>query len=145
MELKNIIQVILSNSDLILCEKIISTDYIKLVVDTKEGVTLKQISDLTKTIKNNQNIADIYPDGIRLEVTSPGIDCPLTHDFHFIRNIGRAVRINHQTSDVYNPFEGEIVKFKNNTITIENKKQFVAFNLSEIINCHLIFQKTSEE
>ena len=48
MELIKILEVAVKNSNLILFDKKISGDYVKLVVDTEDGITLKQITELTR-------------------------------------------------------------------------------------------------
>ena len=145
MELIEILEVAVKNSDLILFDKKISGDYVRLVVDTEDGITLKQITELTKAIKKNVLIRNKYPDGIRLEITSPGTDFPLTRDFQFNRNVGRQVRLRHENYNLPNPFEGKVLKFEKNKLTVGFKQNVFTFDLSEIQICHLIYQKSSEE
>jgi len=145
MELIKILEVAVEDSNLILFDKKISGDYVKLVVDTVDGITLKQITELTKAIKKNVDIRNLHPDGIRLEITSPGTDFPLTRDFQFNRNIGRQVRLRHENYNLPNPFEGKVLKFKKNKLTVRFKRNDFTFDLSEIQICHIIHQKSSEE
>tara|TARA_Y100000814_G_scaffold285910_1_gene254395 strand:+ start:536 stop:973 length:438 start_codon:yes stop_codon:yes gene_type:complete len=145
MDLIKILEVAVNNSNLILVNKKISGDYVKLVVDTEDGVTLKQLTKLTKIIKNNEHVSTMYPDGIKLEVTSPGTDFPLTKAFQFNRNVGRQVRIQHENSNIPNPLQGKILKFEKNKLSIIFKGKLFTLDLSEIEICHLIYQRTSEE
>ena len=138
MKLKDIIELIISESGLILFESNISRDHAKLVVDTKEGITLNQLAQLTKLINKDERIAKKNPEGIRLEITSPGINYPMTRKFQFERNLGRLVRIEHDLDDRPNPVEGKVIKFQKNEITIKNKNLIVSFDLSEIEFCRLV-------
>ena len=145
MDLIKILEVAVNDSKLILINKKISGDYVKLIVDTEDGVTLNQLTKLTKLIKNNEHISTLYPGGIKLEVTSPGTDFPLTNDFQFNRNVGRQVRITHENSNIPNPFEGKILNLERNKLSIMFRRKVFTLDLSEIQICHLIYQRTSEE
>ena len=48
MDLIKILEVAVNDSKLILINKKISGDYVKLIVDTEDGVTLNQLTKLTK-------------------------------------------------------------------------------------------------
>ena len=70
---------------------------IKLIVDSMGGVDLKSTTILAKKIKKSDIINDFYPDGLQLEITSPGLDSDLKIPFQYIKNIGRRLKI--QTID----------------------------------------------
>ena len=70
---------------------------IKLIIDSMCGVDLKSTSVLAKKIKKSDIINDFYPNGLQLEITSPGLDSDLKIPFQYIKNIGRRLKI--QTID----------------------------------------------
>ena len=70
---------------------------IKLIIDSMDGVDLKSTSVLAKKIKKSDIINDFYPDGLQLEITSPGLDSDLKTPFQYVKNIGRRLII--QTVD----------------------------------------------
>jgi ribosome maturation factor RimP len=68
---------------------------VRVVVDKDGGVTLddvaevsRVVSDLLDTPEGEQLLAGAYT----LEVTSPGVDRPLTEARHWRRNVGRLVK-----------------------------------------------------
>jgi ribosome maturation factor RimP len=65
---------------------------VRVVVDRDEGVTLDDIADVSKAVSE---VLDTNDDGMGppyvLEVTSPGVDRPLTDPRHWRRNVGRLV------------------------------------------------------
>ena len=85
-------------------------------------------------------INELFPEGIRLEVTSPGIDYPMTEMFQYRRNIDRPVRVTHEIDNLPNPFEGNLAEVEDYNVTIENKKGSYTFNLSQIDNCRLVIR-----
>jgi ribosome maturation factor RimP len=65
---------------------------VRVVVDRDQGVTLDDIAEVSRAVSE---VLDANDDGMGrpyvLEVTSPGVDRPLTEHRHWRRNIGRLV------------------------------------------------------
>jgi ribosome maturation factor RimP len=64
-----------------------------------------------------------------LEVTTPGIDRPLTLGRHWKKNIGRLVKITPETGEKY---IGRIASVKDNAVTIEIKGKESEISFAEI-------------
>ncbi|MCW2701500.1 MAG: uncharacterized protein JWQ45_3035 [Blastococcus sp.] len=68
---------------------------VKVVVDRDQGVTLDDIAEVSRAVSD---VLDRNDDGMGrtpyvLEVTSPGVDRPLTDPRHWRRNLGRLVTV----------------------------------------------------
>ena len=68
---------------------------VRVVVDRDEGVTLDDIAEVSRAVADGLDTND---DGLGrtpyvLEVTSPGVDRPLTEPRHWRRNTGRLVTV----------------------------------------------------
>jgi ribosome maturation factor RimP len=68
---------------------------VRVVVDRDEGVTLDDIAEVSRAVSE---VLDTNDDGMGrtpyvLEVTSPGVDRPLTEQRHWRRNTGRLVAV----------------------------------------------------
>ena len=67
---------------------------VRVVVDREQGVTLDDIAEVSRAVSE---VLDANDDGMGrpyvLEVTSPGVDRPLTERRHWQRNIGRLVTV----------------------------------------------------
>ena len=67
---------------------------LRVAVDKDGGVTLDDIAEATKEVSRLLDESDVM--GLQpytLEVTSPGVDRPLTHPRHWRRNAGRLVKV----------------------------------------------------
>lgn len=64
-----------------------------------------------------------------LEVTTPGIDRPLTQGRHWKKNVGRLVKITPKTGEKY---IGRITLVKDNAVTIEMKGKESEISFAEI-------------
>lgn len=71
-----------------------STWYLKILVDTDEGITVNQCEDFSRAIGEILDDADPIKDSYMLEVSSPGIDRVLTQDWHFDKLMGQDVEVN---------------------------------------------------
>jgi ribosome maturation factor RimP len=67
---------------------------VRVVVDRDEGVTLDDIAEVSRAVSE---VLDANDDGMGrpyvLEVTSPGVDRPLSEHRHWRRNVGRLVTV----------------------------------------------------
>jgi ribosome maturation factor RimP len=65
---------------------------VRVIVDSDDGVDLDDVAEVSKAVSAVLDDAD--PSGEQpyvLEVTSPGVDRPLTEPRHWRRNVGRKV------------------------------------------------------
>ncbi|MBA2773987.1 MAG: ribosome maturation factor RimP [Nocardioidaceae bacterium] len=67
---------------------------VRVLVDTDNGVTLDGIADATHIISDVLDSTEVLGESpYTLEVTSPGIDRPLTVPRHWRRNVDRLVKV----------------------------------------------------
>jgi ribosome maturation factor RimP len=101
---------------------------VTIIIDGIEPVDIQTTANITKNIQNSGLLDEIYKDGFRLEVTSPGLDAPLTHPIQFKKNMGKIVRVR-QIGEL----ESSIVKIHD-----VNDKSFVALTIDGV-KSHLQF------
>jgi len=66
---------------------------IRIIVDGAKSVDLDTTAYIAKKIRNSESLNKYLPKDFRLEVSSPGIDSPLTYPFQYKKNIGRQLKI----------------------------------------------------
>ena len=101
---------------------------VTIIIDGIEPVDIQTTANITKNIHNSGLLDEIYKDGFRLEVTSPGLEAPLTHPIQFKKNMGKIVRVR-QIGEL----ESSIVKIHD-----VNDKSFVALTIDGV-KSHLQF------
>ena len=101
---------------------------VTIIIDGIKPVDIQTTAKITKKIQNSGLLDEIYRDGFRLEVTSPGLEAPLTHPIQFKKNLGKIVRVR-QIGDL----ESSIVKIHD-----VNDKSFVALTIDGV-KSHLLF------
>jgi ribosome maturation factor RimP len=68
---------------------------VRVVVDRDGGVDLDAVADVARAVSDALDSGEAFGDSpYVLEVTSPGVDRPLTEPRHWRRNTGRLVEVN---------------------------------------------------
>ncbi|SEO89104.1 ribosome maturation factor RimP [Trujillonella endophytica] len=68
---------------------------VRVVLDRDEGVTLDDVAEVSRAVSDalDENEGELGRAPYVLEVTSPGVDRPLTEQRHWRRNVGRLVTV----------------------------------------------------
>ena len=72
------------------------SSFIKITIDSIEDIPIDRTAALAQAIKVDENIISSFPDGVRLEVGTPGIGSNLEKDFQYKKNIGRKIQLEYQ-------------------------------------------------
>ncbi len=91
------------------------------------------LDEVTVVSKEISVILDAYSQmgemPFTLEVTTPGVDRPLTLPRHWKKNIGRLVKITPKQGD---KFIGRISEFSENQVKLELEKELLTFDLGDV-------------
>ncbi|HEX3900377.1 MAG TPA: ribosome maturation factor RimP [Mycobacteriales bacterium] len=67
---------------------------VRVIVDRDGGVDLDAVAEISRPVSDALDAADAFGESAYvLEVTSPGVDRPLTEPRHWRRNVGRLVEV----------------------------------------------------
>ena len=105
---------------------------VRVTVDTDDGITLDKCHHLSKEISDFFYRKDIYEDGYNLEVSSPGIDKTLEHDFEYKRNIGRNLTVVYLDADETKKVTGELKDFSGTDLQLLVGKDKKNIPLSQV-------------
>jgi ribosome maturation factor RimP len=68
--------------------------FVTIIVDSETGLNLDQVTDASRLVGEAMDLASFMGDApYTLEVTSPGVDRPLTAPRHWRKNVDRLVKI----------------------------------------------------
>lgn len=82
---------------------------LRLYMDRAGGVTLEDCQRVSEELGDHLDVADIIPHSYNLEVSSPGLDRPLTRDADFLRFAGKTARITtHEVLQGQRNFRGRL-------------------------------------
>ena len=66
---------------------------VTIIIDGPQPIDLQTTVSIAKTVRNSGLLDEMYRDGFQLEVTSPGLDAPLTHPIQFKKNMGKVIKV----------------------------------------------------
>ena len=76
-----------------------SSSFIKVVIDSAKDISVDKTAIMARKIKNNEDILSYFPDGVRLEVGTPGIGSKLEKNFQYKKNIGRKIELEYRSKN----------------------------------------------
>jgi len=107
-------------------------DTVRLFVDHPDGVSLELCERVTRLLP------EVREDHA-LEVSSPGIERPLTKPAHFRRYLGRRARVRtREERDGHKSFTGELVGASDAEVTIAAPTGVVAIPYGDITRSNLV-------
>lgn len=113
--------------------------YLRVYIDKENGITLDDCELVSRFLSEKLDELDPLALPYMLEVSSPGINRALKKDSDFIRYIGEIVDIKlYKAKDKVKEFQGELISFENNIITIVDEDGVEhSFERKEIAICRL--------
>ena len=106
---------------------------IRITVDGEDGISLDAVAKLSRAISESLDAAEasgaaLLPGAYVLEVSSPGVDRPLTLARHWRRNVGRLV----QTASGGAPVSGRVVAATEAEVVIKVGSTERSFALADL-------------
>ena len=90
---------------------------VTVIVDSEKHLSLDEVTTLSRTVSEIvENLEELGDTPFTLEVSSPGIDRPLTLPRHFRKNVGRLVQIKRSSGDQVN---GRIVSADESAVMVD--------------------------
>ena len=109
------------------------TFYLRAYIDKEGGININDCELVSRRLSDLLDEKDFIPDAYILEVSSPGIDRPLTKPEHFSRFAGYEAKIEtNEAIDGRKRFKGKIIALdKNNAISfaMDDKEYTIPFDV----------------
>jgi ribosome maturation factor RimP len=122
------------SSDLILMDISENTrgNIIRVVIDAERPVTLDDTTNLSKKLRNDDEMDTQFPGGFRLEVTTPGLDKGLESPFQFRKNIDRELKVTFSNGDGTQTITGTLIDANDTCVCIKESGQEFSLRYDQI-------------
>lgn len=100
---------------------------ITVIIDAIGGIDIGTCVLISKKLDMELEEEQYREGKYKIEVSSPGVDRPLTVEADFRRKTGKTITLWHNEEEYDSPVEGVIKAIENGMLLIENKKK--AFNI----------------
>ena len=137
--LRNIVETHLSKGQILLDAKEDTRgNYLRIVIDSEDNITLNDTAKLTKALRNSIEIDSIYPSGYRLEVSTPGLNNSLKFPFQYQKNINRNLAVSYIENEIEMKAKGKLVKISNDKIELKCSNKSIIIHYEQIIDAKVI-------
>ena len=107
-------------------------NFIRVVIDAERPVTLDDTTNLSKKLRNDDEMDNRFPDGFRLEVTTSGLDNALESPFQFRKNIDRKLKITYSNGDGMQTITGTLIDANDTCVYIKERGQEFSLRYDQI-------------
>lgn len=114
---------------------------LRVFIDKEGGVGLEDCEKVSRRLSSSLDDADPIPGSYSLEVSSPGLERPLTRDAHFERFKGHLVHVK-----TYAPiqgrktWEGSLVGLKDGAVLLEIEEEIVKIPRDQVAKANLAIE-----
>ncbi len=108
------------------------SSFIKIVIDSREDISVDETAELARDIKNDDYIISNFPEGIRLEVGTPGVGSRLERFFQYEKNIGRNIELEYCCNNDILKNIFELVEVEKNGIIVKNNNKRISIAFENI-------------
>ncbi len=111
--------------------------FLKVTIDSEDGVTLEETVKLTKVLRKAEKMEEFFPNDYRLEVSTPGIEQPLKYPFQFKKNIDRKITIIYNDKNQDLKLSGRVIGVDNDSVNIKSKNKMITLAFDKIVSANI--------
>lgn len=115
---------------------------LRVFIDKEEGVTIDDCTQISRELGTLLDVHEVVPGSYTLEISSPGLTRALKKPSDYLRFKGKTVKIKTiEEIDDRNVFQGKLVDFIDETVSLETKgaNYLIPFSKIEKANLELDF------
>lgn len=116
-----------------------SSALVRLLVDKPGGITLDDCTEISRGVSFLLETADPLEGRYTLEVSSPGLDRPLTTEGDFRRKVGEEIKLYLKEEDRTIEVAGEILKVEDKRLTLMTAEGERKFPLENVVKGKIVF------
>jgi ribosome maturation factor RimP len=118
---------------------------VRIFIDKEGGVSIDDCSEISKQVGDILDVYDVLPGSYTLEVSSPGLDRPLTRDKDFIKYRGSTVRIKTgEKLDGAKNFHGKLNDYLDEngakTLIVDVSGKVYRIPRDMVVKAHLVYE-----
>ena len=138
-KLKNIVEPHLAEGHILL-DAVEDTrgSYLRIIIDSENSITLDETTSLTKNLKGSAEFETMYPNGYRLEVSTPGLDNSLKFPFQYKKNINRRLKIAFIDNEMEKEFVGSLLVANDEIVEIASAKKSIKLTYEQITDAKVM-------
>ena len=138
-KIKNIVEKHLSKGQVLIdVMESFESGFVRVVVDSESTITLDDTAKLTKKLIKSDEFNNRYPNGCRIEITTPGVDAPLKKAYQFKKNINKNVKISYRTEDQIDSIKCKIISADDDSILVKHDNNDIPIFYDQIEHARIL-------
>lgn len=111
---------------------------LEIFIDNVDGVTSGLCSEIIRDVAKALDAEDLIQGKYVLNVSSPGLNRPLKILKQYYKHIGHTLEIKTQTGNEFKIILGQLIKVKENLITLKNNtEEILSFEFKDIVEARI--------
>ena len=106
--------------------------FVRVIVDSASSITLKDITSLTRRLVDSDEFDRRYPNGCRIEITTPGLDTPLKEAYQFRKNVNKNVQIRYKIDEKVESIKCRIISANEKSVSVKYLKSDLSIPYDQI-------------
>ena len=132
-KIKNIIEPFLEDGQVLMdISHDVRGNFVRIVVDSENTLTLNDTANLTRSIKNSVETVSGFPDGVRIEVSTPGLDSPLSKPFQYRKNLNRNLEVVYNEDKSSTNITGKIISVGDESFELESGNKTLSLDYDQV-------------
>ena len=132
-EIKNIIEPFLEDGQFLMdVTHDVRGNFVRIIVDSEGALTLDDTAKLTRSIKNASETFSEFPDGVRIEVSTPGLDWSLSEPFQYKKNLNRNLDVVYDENRLSKKVTGKIKSVGNESFELESNNKTLSLSYNQV-------------
>ena len=132
-ELVNIIEPLLEDGQILMdVTHNVRGNFVRIIVDSESVLTLDDTAKLTSSIKNASDALSEFPDGVRIEVSTPGLDWSLSKPFQYKKNLNRTLEVVYGENKSSTKVTGKIISVGNESFELEINDKTLSLSYGQV-------------
>ena len=132
-ELVNIIEPLLEDGQILMdVTHNVRGNFVRIIVDSESVLTLDDTAKLTRSIKNASETLSEFPDGVRIEVSTPGLDWSLSEPFQYKKNLNRNLDVVYDDNKSSTKVTGKIRRVGDKSFELESDNKTLSLSYDQV-------------
>ena len=107
-------------------------NFVRIIVDSESVLTLDDTAKLTRSIKNSSETLSEFPDGVRIEVSTPGLDWSLSEPFQYKKNLNRKLEVVYDDNRSSTKITGKIIRAGDKSFELESDNKSLSLSYDRV-------------
>ena len=134
-----VVDPVIEDLELELVDLVYGGGRLKITIDHADGLDSERLTQATRMISRDMDLADPISGAYTLEVSSPGVERSLRLPAHYERSVGEQVSIKLRPNDGPRRVRGELMSADDNGITVIGETDTHIISYDQIAKAKTVF------